>query len=156
MIGNCYYSVFRFRKELIQRLIKEGYEVWTAFPNGEHDEQERGEETAKEYGCHFIELSMSRRSMNVINEIKYLVQVNKLIKAICPQMVLLYTIKPNLYGGLLSHLHRIPCIINVTGLGSAFNRNRIIAWVLKKMYLVVMNSSFYTFFQNFHSLQIFR
>lgn len=44
----------------------------------------------------------------------------KLLRQEKPDLVITYTIKPNIYGGLVSRILRIPYAVNITGLGTAF------------------------------------
>lgn len=65
ILGNSHLVVFKFRGELISTLVERGYDVWVCFPNGPFGE---GEQTAKIYGCHFIENKMERRGTNPIKD----------------------------------------------------------------------------------------
>ena len=68
ILGNSHLVVFKFRGELISTLVERGYDVWVCFPNGPFGE---GEQTAKIYGCHFIENKMERRGTNPIKDRVY-------------------------------------------------------------------------------------
>ena len=50
----------------------------------------------------------------------------KIIKQIKPDVVLTYTIKPNVYGGLACRLTKTPYIANITGLGTAVENKGLI------------------------------
>ncbi len=156
IIGNCYYSVFRFRKELIHFLVTEGYDVYAAFPDGEHEEKERGDETARLLGCRYLPISMERRSINLLNEALFLCYLYRIMCQVKPGVVLLFTVKPNIYGGIIAKIQKIPYIINVTGLGSAFNKNKIFVRVLSKVYVRCINQSLYTFYQNQRDCDYFK
>lgn len=41
-----------------------------------------------------------------------------------PDVVLSYTIKPNVYGGMVCRLYGIPQIVNITGLGTAVEKHQ--------------------------------
>ena len=45
-----------------------------------------------------------------------------IVKAVCPDLIITYTIKSNLYGGLISRLMNIEYVMNITGLGKAFQK----------------------------------
>lgn len=155
LLGNCYYSIFRFRREVIQQYVAEGYEVWVGFPNASHGEIERGEDAAKELGCYFVEINMSRRSANPIEEIKLYKRIKKLINRINPEAILTFTVKCNLYGGLLAHKYKIPYIINITGLGSALGNDKLTSRILLKLIMWSMKYASCVFFQNSHDKEYF-
>ncbi len=154
LIGNCYTTIAGFRKELIEELINQKYDVYLAFPNHSHGEKENGEDFAKEKGCRFIELELNRRSANILMEIKCLYQIRKIIEMVNPECVLLFTIKPNIYGGLICRNKKIPFIINVTGLGSGMNGG-LISTILRPLYVRALNSAEVAFFQNVSDYQLF-
>ena len=39
-----------------------------------------------------------------------------------PDLVITYTIKPNIYGGSVCRLLSVPYVVNITGLGTAFQK----------------------------------
>lgn len=156
LLGNCYYVIFRFRKELIQRLVSDGYEVWVSFPNASHGEKERGEDTARELKCHFAELEMERRSANPLKEIWLYQEIKKLVRQIRPNIILTFTVKPNLYGGMAAWKYHIPYIMNITGLGSALGNDSIMSKVLLRLTINRMKKASCVFFQNENDREYFR
>lgn len=97
ILGNSHLVVFNFRGELIERLVAEGNKVTVCFPNGPFGE---GEKTAKEYGCYFIENKMDRRGTNPVKDLLIIKEYCSVIKKIKPDVVLAYTVKPDVYGGI--------------------------------------------------------
>ena len=59
------------------------------------------------------------RNLNPLTDLKLLIHYRRLIKEVAPDVVLSYTIKPNVYGGLACERAGVPYIVNITGLGSA-------------------------------------
>lgn len=120
-------GLYGFRRELIQELIAQGYEVYasTPFDNNIDD--------LMQLGIHLIETKINRRGINPINDFKLILDYFKIIKKIRPSLIITYTIKPNLYGGSVARILKIPYAINITGLGTAFQndnllRKFVIAW----------------------------
>lgn len=140
--------IFRFRKELIERCIAEGYDVWTAFPNGSHGEQERGEDVAKEMGCHFIEIKINRRGFHPVEEFRLCLRIRDVVRQIRPDMLLTYTVKPNLYGGIAARAYGIPYMMNITGLGSALGKKGLLYGLLRRLTMRNIKTAFRVFFQN--------
>lgn len=100
MLGNHEIVIYNFRKELIERMIKEGYEVYVVLPYGPKVE------FLKEMGCKFVETPINRRSTNPFEDVKVLFNYLKVLKNIKPDVVLTYTVKPNVYGGIACRLKK--------------------------------------------------
>lgn len=80
-----------------------------------------------------IELPVDRRGMNPLRDGKLFRQYRAILGEIKPDLVLTYTIKPNIYGGLACRMAHIPYAVNITGLGSAIENG---GW-LKKFVLAL-------------------
>jgi len=95
--------------------IKRGYEVHIAC--GVTDKKEYLESL----GFIVHPISISRSGTSVKTEIKTIVEIYKIIKNINPQIVEFFTIKPVLYGGIVSRFLKIPKkVFYITGLGYVF------------------------------------
>ncbi|MFI5369492.1 MAG: glycosyltransferase, partial [Spirochaetia bacterium] len=55
-------------------------------------------------------------------------------RQIRPDVILHYTIKPNLYGSLAARVLRIPVIDNVTGLGAVFEQRGAVQFAVRLLY----------------------
>jgi glycosyltransferase involved in cell wall biosynthesis len=150
ILSNHHAYTYNFRKEIIQRLIDEHYKVYVVLPYGEKVE------LLKEMGCEFIDLPLDRRGMNPITDLKLLMNYHKIIKQIKPDAVLSYTVKPNIYGGIVCRLLNIPFFPNVTGLGSAVENDSLIQKVLVQMYRSAYKKASCIFFQNDENQQFFQ
>lgn len=95
--------------------IKRGYEVHIAC--GVTDKKEYLEDL----GFIVHSLSISRSGTSVKTEIKTIIEIYKIIKTINPQILEFFTIKPVLYGGIVSRFLKIPKkVFYITGLGYVF------------------------------------
>ena len=72
----------------------------------------------------------------------------RLLKKIQPDIVLTYTIKPNVYGGMACQLEKVPYIANVTGLGSAVENGGILQTITTALYKMGLRKAKKVFFQN--------
>jgi glycosyltransferase involved in cell wall biosynthesis len=142
ILSNHHAYTYNFRRETIQRLLDENYKVYIVLPYGEKVEP------LKELGCEFIDLPLDRRGMNPITDLKLLTSYYRIIRKIRPDAVLSFTVKPNIYGGLVCRLLNIPFFPNVTGLGSAVENKSFIQRVLVRMYRVAHKNASCVFFQN--------
>lgn len=144
-LGNSHLVIFKFRRELVQRLVKERYDVWVCFPNGPFGE---GGQTAKEFGCQFIENHMDRRGTNPFSDFQLLIEYIKILKKVKPDVVLAYTVKPDIYGGIACRILKIPFIPNITGLGKALDEEGIIQKITVCLYRSALKKAKCVFFQN--------
>lgn len=152
ILGNSGLVVFGMRGELIQRLVAEGYEVVVSFPSGFLGE---GDELAKEYGCSFVETSIDRRGVNVLRDTVLLGHYIGLIKKINPDVVLTYTVKCSIYGGIASWLLKVPYIVNITGLGKGLAEGGIRQKLLVVLYKIAVRSAQCVYFQNTNDRKFF-
>ncbi len=152
LTGNSQLVIFRFRLELIQRLLKEGYEVYTAFPKTVFGD---GETIASQYGCHYIELEMEGHGTNPIAELKLIRQYKKIFKEVCPEIIFTYTIKPNIYGAIAASSLKIPCALNVSGLGIAVENPGVLQKITSTLYKIATRRVQCVFFQNQQNEQFF-
>ena len=145
ILGNSGLVVFGMRGELINRLVDEGYEVVTSFPNGLLGE---GETLAKEYGCEYVEIEIDRRGTNVVKDVNLLCDYIKLIKKVKPCIVLTYTVKCSIYGGMACSLLKIPYLVNITGLGKGLATAGLKQKILISLYKIAVKNAECVFFQN--------
>lgn len=141
--------VYNFRLELIERLLQEKYEVWVLSPYGERIDR------LVAIGCHYIPVNVSCHGLNPLADFRLFFRYLKLIRRIRPDVVLSYTIKPNLYGSFACRLLKTPCFPNITGLGMGLRKNFLLAWLIKQMYKITMAKNRCIFFQNHDDLNFF-
>ena len=142
ILANIDMGLYNFRKELLQALLAQGYEVYISLPRGERVKD------MEQMGCVFLETPVDRRGMNPIADWKLLHQYRKILRDIKPDVVLTYTIKPNIYGGLACRMAKIPYLSNITGLGSAIHNGGIVARLLVVLYRLSAKYASCLFFQN--------
>lgn len=150
--GNSEMVIFKFRLELIEKLLQEEYKVYTAFPKTAFGD---GETISKQYGCHYIELNISSHGTNPFADLRLLQQYKKILNEVKPCALLTYTIKPNIYGAMAAASYNIPCIINVSGLGTAVEQPGVLQWVTTTLYRMATKKVQRVFFQNTENEKFF-
>lgn len=125
-------DIYCFRKELIEGLINEGYEMLISCPNGPKFDLMR------DIPFRYDDPVIDRRGTNVIADAKLFLHYRKLFKNERPDVVLTYTAKPNVYASIAARSLNIPYINNVTGIGSVVNmtglKKSFILWLFKLAY----------------------
>lgn len=142
MLGNHEIVIYNFRRELIEKMIEEGYEVYVALPYGPKVEY------LKQMGCKFVDTPINRRNTNPFEDIKVIKNYMKMLNKIKPDVVLTYTVKPNVYGGLACRLKKVPYVCNVTGLGSGYLNGGLVQKIVKNLSKIAFNKANMVFFQN--------
>ena len=141
-------DVYCFRKELIEGLIDEGYEMLISCPDGPKFELMR------DIPFIYDNPDIDRRGTNPIADAKLMYHYWRLFRKYRPAVVLTYTAKPNVYASIAAHWMGIPVINNLTGLGSVVNESGLkkafIMWLFKLAY----QKSACMMFQNATNMQV--
>ena len=148
VLANFSSGLYDFRNELLVGLLKEN-RVVVSVP----DEIKWKELEAE--GCEVVHTTINRRGINPFEDFKILTEYRKLLKKVQPDMVLTYTIKPNIYGGFLCRWKKIPYITTITGLGSTFQKQGLLKWLIVRMYRMALKKAECIFFQNMQNKKIF-
>ena len=140
IITNHSYMLWQFRRELIEELQKTGEVVIsTPFVGHEND--------FAEMGCRMINTELDRRGINPKEDLQLYAFYKKMLKKEKPDMVITYSIKPNVYAGYACRKLKIPYCVNVQGLGTAFQKEPI-ASLVTLMYKVALKKAKTVFFEN--------
>lgn len=149
LLANIDMGLYKFRRELLEMLVKE-HEVYFCVPDGEYVNKIRA------LGCHFIPCNiMERRGTNPFKDLKLLNYYKSTIKELKPDVVLTYTIKPNVYGGIACQNLKIPYIANVTGLGTTIENGGLLAKLTTTLYKAGLKKASCVFFQNKDNQRLF-
>lgn len=132
--------LYQFRKELIENLLKK-HDVVLSMPFVGH------EEDFQAMGCKCINTKIDRRGINPLKDFYLVKFYSKLLKEEKPDKVITYSIKPNIYTGLLCSLKKIPYYANVQGLGTAFQKP-VLAQFVTLLYKVAFIKVQKVFFEN--------
>lgn len=149
LLANNEYTIYGFRRELVDKLLSLGYETHVSFPVGEYAPY------FIEKGCKVHDLSISQHGMNPIKDISLVFQYIRLIKKIKPDFVFTYTIKPNVYGGFACALLKKHYAATITGLGAAFEKNGWLTRLALFLYKMGFRKIDKVFFQNKNHSEFF-
>lgn len=142
ILANNDAGLYKFRKELLERLVSDKIEVFASVPDGEFIS------SIEKIGCKVIKTKISRHGTNPVEDIKLLCSYNKILNKICPDIVFTYTIKPNVYGGIICASKKIPYAANITGLGTAVENGGILQKISLLLYKIGLRKAQKVFFQN--------
>lgn len=149
-VANKDITLFLFRKELIEKVLEDKHEVVILCPDGPKMKY------FIELGCKHINIPIDRRGKNPLKELITVRLINKSIRIVKPDVVFTYTIKPNLYTGLVRRIKKFKFVPTITGLGTAVNNKGLLSSTLKLFYKVSFKKAYQIFFQNKTNLEWFK
>jgi galacturonosyltransferase len=141
-------DIYCFRKELVEAVIDEGYDVLISCPYGEKFELMQHIEYIYDNPV------IDRRGTNIVADIKLFLHYFFLIKKYRPDVVLTYTAKPNVYGAMAAHFFKIPVISNVTGFGSVLKKGSFVQKFVMNLFKFSYRQAECVMFQNETNMKI--
>lgn len=149
ILANFDVGLYKFRKELIGELLARGCEVYLSLPDGEFIQP------LVAMGCKFLNTPVDRRGINPGTDLKLFRRYQKLLRQVRPDLVITYTIKPNIYGGIACRLAKVPYAVNITGLGTAFQTEGLFKRLIVRLYKTACKRAKVVFFENEENQRVF-
>ncbi|MCB6572279.1 glycosyltransferase family 4 protein [Eubacterium limosum] len=150
LIGNHDIVIYNFRKEIIEKLLEKGLAVAIVLPYGKKVDR------LIQMGCTYYETPIDRHGTNPITDMKLLQNYKRILKEYNPDIVLTYTIKPTIYGGMACQKLGIPYIANITGLGTAIEQGGLKQKLILILYKKAFRKVDCVFFQNQKNQSFFK
>lgn len=150
VIGSFADSLVKFRGPLLKRMADAGHEVHALAPNlstGIVDQIEA-------WGVSIHEIELQRTGMNPFGDLAYLRRLRVLICRLAPDLVLTYTVKPNIWGAFAAHSCGVRSVAMVTGLGFVFTPGSKVSLV--KMAIKAAVSYLYRRATNLNEMVVFQ
>lgn len=148
ILANNDVGLYNFRRELIQELLNEN-EVYISLPYGKLIDP------LVEMGCVFIDTPMERRGINPITDLMLVRKYFSILSNVQPDLVISYTIKPNIYGTWACRMKKTSYVANITGLGTAFENNGWLKKMVTAMYKAALRKAKVVFFENSANRDLF-
>ncbi len=149
ILANVTSGLYEFRKDLIDKLLSMGYKVYISATFDYHYD------SLEKMGCYMINTKVDRRGINPVTDMKLIMYYKKIIKNIVPDKVITYTIKPNIYGGMVCKYKKIDYFTNITGLGTTFQKENWLRKMVVNMYKTALIKVHKVFFENVENRDIF-
>lgn len=148
IICNCATGLEVFRGMLIKELVNHGNSINVVIPVSDEQKELDAEKRIEKMKCKLIRIPMERRGMNPVKDFSLFRAYHKTIKETKPDLIITYTIKPNIYGGFASRILKVPYAVNITGLGTAFQGTGMLRKMVTVMYKVALKKAKIVFFEN--------
>ena len=149
IIGNNSGGMYDFRHELIEALIRQGCSITIFTPFDTKVDE------LKNMGVRLVNTPLNRRGINPKEDFELICLYRKLLKKLQPDLVITYTIKPNIYGGYICRKLKIPYAANITGLGTTFQKDGLLKKIVVFLYKIALKKAKTVFFENEENRKIF-
>jgi len=107
------------RLPIAKAALDKGFNVVIGY--GELGSDDANPKLLEQKGFKIKYISMHRGGINIIEDLKTCFYIWKFLKKEKPDIVHLVTIKPYLYGGIISRITSVPCVVSaISGLGTLF------------------------------------
>jgi len=155
IIGALPESLLNFRAYLLRSLVSRGHEVTAMAAKADPEIVFR----LARMGVNFRAYPVRRRSANPIFEVATYFALRRLLQELQPNVILTYTIKPNIWGALAaSPLSGVRVFAMIEGLGYAFQRygiRRVFFPIIAHLYKAASHRAEKVFFLNKDNIKEF-
>jgi glycosyltransferase involved in cell wall biosynthesis len=149
IVLNTSWNIYNFRMNFVKTLLDKGFEIHTIAPHDSYTHY------LEEVGCMHHDIKMDSRGVNPVKDTALFFELLSIYKKLKPDLILHYTIKPNVYGTLAASLLKIPSINNVCGLGTVFLKKNLVSHIAMMLYKIAFRFPKKVFFQNSDDLALF-
>jgi len=149
IVINTSWHIYNFRTSLIKTLQKMGYHVVAIAPKDIYSQK------LVETDIDYFEIKMNNMGTNLFEDTNLVYDYYKLFKKLKPDILLLYTIKPNIYGSIAARMLHIPVISSITGLGTVFLHDNLSSRIAKLLYKIALKIPKKVFFENPYDKNVF-
>jgi len=150
---NILWSIPTFRKYLIKALIEKGYRVSVVGSDENFSDSTITKLDELDVVTHIVPID--RSSGNPFTNLKYIYSLRRVFKVYKPDLVLFYSVKPNIFGSFICGVMNIPFVNTINGLGSGLINNNITSFFVKTLYRLALKKSKMVLFQNNDDLAFF-
>ena len=149
IVINTSWNIYNFRLGLLGALRNEGYHILLIAPRDAYSQK------LVDLGFEYHEIKINNKGTNPFQDLLLVLGFYRLYNKLSPDVVLQYTIKPNIYGTLAAKLAGIPSINNISGLGTVFLNNSWSSKIARLLYRFSLRFARVVFFQNPHDRKLF-
>lgn len=139
---NSLWGLVNFRSRVIEALVGDGHRVVLV------SQRDIPVERVAALGAEFVEWDVQPRSVNALRELGAMRSLLRLYRRIGPDIAFHFTIKPVMYGAIVSRLIGIPCVSIITGLGYLFLERNWKARLANALYRFTLHRSREVWFLN--------
>ncbi len=140
-VGNTAFSLYNFRLGVMKSFLAD-YKVSAIAPYDSYSP------LLEKEGIHFLSIDIDRKGKNPIHDINFIIGLYRIYKKENFDFIFHYTIKPVIYGSLVSSFLKINSIAITTGLGSTFSSRNLTNRIVCALYKVALRQVSKVWFLN--------
>ena len=140
--ANTSWYLYNFRANLITKLCENGHSVLAVAPTDKYVP------LLSSLKCRYLPFEIDNRGTHPGRDLLLFWRFILLLRREKPDVLLTYTVKPNIYGSLSARVCAVPVINNISGLGAVFIKNSWLTKLVKGLYRLSLARSEKVFFQN--------
>lgn len=148
---NTAWGLYNFRRAVMLHFIKHGYDVSVCVP---YDPVYTGKLEAM--GCKVHPIQMETKGINPLKDFRVIWSYYKVMRKVRPLLSITYTIKPNVYGGMVARWLGIRYLAIVPGAGTVFMKRSLVTWIVKILYVIGFRKASHVWFLNQDDANLFR
>jgi len=130
--SNVTWAMMKFRHGVLQGLLKQGHQLYVVAPYDEFVVP------LQDMGCHCIDIQLSRKGVNPIEDLKLTFRLYKIYRNIKPDIIFNYSIKPIIYGSFAAKLAGVKSVAVNIGLGYTFIHTNLISKISHFLYKLAL------------------
>ncbi len=147
VIENGLISTYTMREGLMLYLLQQGCDIYILTHTNNFISQ------VEKTGLKVINVGSG--NMNPVKVLRYIFNLRKALKKIQPDVCLTFSIRPAIWGNLITRRLHIPTITNITGTGPLFVSKNAAYRVARALYKNALRKTKKVFFQNYDDMNLF-
>ncbi len=155
ILGTVPNDLLNFRADLIKDIIKKDHEVIAS----SSPLDSKSFIHVSQLGITYEPINLIRHSLNLIGDIRTLINLSSLFKKQNPHLVLAHGIKLVIWGGISARIRNVPFYALITGLGFAFQgkslKRKMLTSLASFLYRIALKDSKAVIFQNKDNRNLF-
>lgn len=140
VLENGLISTYTAREGLMRQLVAQDFEVYVLTQANQYCHR------AEQMGVQVIDIGSA--NFNPMKISGYLFHLQSCLRKIKPDLCLTFSIRPAIWGNLISRILNIPVITNITGTGPLFTSDSFAYKIIRKIYPLALSRTEKVFFQN--------
>jgi glycosyltransferase involved in cell wall biosynthesis len=151
IVANTTWNIYNFRLNILRILTEYRYQIIVIAPEDEYKMYQNDFPMVK----HIPLKRLKRKGMNLIQELLLCHELFTIFQQEQPDLIINYTIKPNIWGGIAASLLKINYLCVVTGLGYTFLHNGFVYFASKVLYQMAFKRADKVIFENIDDKKLF-
>ena len=147
VVENSLFSTYTMRDSLMKRLLKEDYDVTVLTHTNSFVKH------VEKSGLRVVNIGSG--NLNPFKILRYIFNLYRALKNIKPDLILIFSIRPAIFGNLIARFLQIPTITNITGVGPLFSSRNLAYRIARSVYKFALGKTRTVFFQNQDDLNLF-